>query len=304
MTSDFVDTWDGVPTALRPVAPMTGPFPTEPFLKAWRSHRASPGADAPIAVTATGAVPLWIDRGVVRLSGEADLTDYHSPLGVSLDECMASVTKRYSGADFSFDSLPGEALEPLASALATAGVTSTSRSHDATLIIDLPADHEVWIGSLSKKRRHELRRKRRRFVDALGEPLLERRTDREAFEAFIAMHRSSQEDKGRFMTDDMGRFFWTLITNANAAIDLLTVAGSPVAAAFDFVDTDTLYLYNSAYAEHASDASPGIMLLALMIEQSINDGLRRFDFLKGDEQYKYRLGAVDRPLAVLEGRFP
>jgi CelD/BcsL family acetyltransferase involved in cellulose biosynthesis len=304
MTSDFVDTWDGVPTALRPVAPMTGPFPTEPFLKAWRSHRPSPVADAPIAVTATGAVPLWIDRGVVRLSGEADLTDYHSPLGVSLDECMASVTKRYSGADFSFDSLPGEALEPLASALATAGVTSTSRSHDATLIIDLPADHEAWIGSLSKKRRHELRRKRRRFVDALGEPLLERRTDREAFEAFIAMHRSSQEDKGRFMTDDMERFFWTLITSANAAIDLLTVAGSPVAAAFDFVDTDTLYLYNSAYAEHASDASPGIMLLALMIEQSINDGLRRFDFLKGDEQYKYRLGAVDRPLAVLEGRFP
>jgi CelD/BcsL family acetyltransferase involved in cellulose biosynthesis len=304
MTSDFVDTWDGVPTALRPVAPMTGPFPTEPFLKAWRSHRASPVADAPIAVTATGAVPLWIDRGVVRLSGEADLTDYHSPLGVSLDECMASVTKRYSGADFSFDSLPGEALEPLASALTTAGVTSTSRSHDATLIIDLPADHEAWIGSLSKKRRHELKRKRRRFVDALGEPLLERRTDRDAFEAFIAMHRSSQEDKGRFMTDDMERFFWTLITSANAAIDLLTVAGSPVAAAFDFVDTDTLYLYNSAYAEHASDASPGIMLLALMIEQSINDGLRRFDFLKGDEQYKYRLGAVDRPLAVLEGRFP
>jgi CelD/BcsL family acetyltransferase involved in cellulose biosynthesis len=304
MASEFVDTWDGVPTALRPVAPMTGPFPTEPFLKAWRSHRASPVADAPIAVTATGAVPLWIDRGVVRLSGEADLTDYHSPLGVSLDECMASVTKRYSGADFSFDSLPGEALEPLASALATAGVTSTSRSHDATLIIDLPADHEAWIGSLSKKRRHELKRKRRRFVDALGEPLLERRTDREAFEAFIAMHRSSQEDKGRFMTDDMERFFWTLITSANAAIDLLTVAGSPVAAAFDFVDTDTLYLYNSAYAEHASDASPGIMLLALMIEQSINDGLRRFDFLKGDEQYKYRLGAVDRPLAVLEGRFP
>lgn len=304
MASDFVDTWDGVPTALRPVAPMTGPFPTEPFLKAWRSHRASPVADAPIAVTATGAVPLWIDRGVVRLSGEADLTDYHSPLGVSLDECMASVTKRYSGADFSFDSLPGEALEPLASALATAGVTSTSRSHDATLIIDLPADHEAWIGSLSKKRRHELRRKRRRFVDALGEPLLERRTDREAFEAFIAMHRSSQEDKGRFMTDEMERFFWTLITNANAAIDLLTVAGSPVAAAFDFIDTDTLYLYNSAYAEHASDASPGIMLLALMIEQSIDDGLRRFDFLKGDEHYKYRLGAVDRPLAVLEGRFP
>lgn len=106
------------------------------------------------------------------------------------------------------------------------------------------------------------------------------------------------------MTEAMERFFWTLITSAGAAIDLLTVAGSPVAAAFDFIDGDTLYLYNSAYAEDAADASPGIMLLALMIERSVDDGLHRFDFLKGDEQYKYRLGAVDRPLLVLEGRFP
>ncbi len=304
MASDFVDSWDGVPTALRPVAPMTGPFPTEPFLESWRGHRASPAADTPIAVTATGAVPLWIDKGVVRLSGEADLTDYHSPLGADLDECMVLVATRYSGFEFSFDSLPVEALEPVASALSAAGVTSASHSHDATLIVDLPAEHEVWLGSLPKKRRHELRRKRRRFVDALGEPLLERRNDREAFEAFIAMHRTSQEDKGRFMTDDMERLFWTLVTKSNAAIDLLTVAGSPVAAAFDFVDDDALYLYNSAYAEHASDASPGIMLLTMMIERSIDEGLRRFDFLKGDEPYKYRLGAVDRPLAVIEGRFP
>lgn len=304
MTADLVDTWDDVPTVLRPVAPMTGPFPMEPFLEAWRSHHASADVEAPIAVTATGIVPLWIDQGVVRLSGEADLTDYHSPLGGSLDECISMVSNRYSGIGFSFDSLPVEAAGPLMGALGAAGADVTSRSHTATLVIDLPADHETWLGSLPKKRRHEHRRKRRRFVDALGDPLLERRTDSEAFEAFVAMHRSSQEEKGRFMTEAMERFFWTLITSAGAAIDLLTVAGSPVAAAFDFIDDDTLYLYNSAYAEDAADASPGIMLLALMIERSVDDGLHRFDFLKGDEQYKYRLGAVDRPLLVLEGRFP
>lgn len=304
MTADLVETWDGIPEILRPVAPMTGPFPLEPFLDAWRSHHVSADSEAPIAVTATGIVPLWIDRGFVRLSGEADLTDYHSPLGGSLDECMSMVSKRYSGTGFSFDSLPVEAAEPLTVALGAVGVDVTSRSHAATLIIDLPGDHETWLGSLPKKRRHEHRRKRRRFVDALGEPLLERRTDSEAFEAFVAMHRSSQEDKGRFMTRSMERFFWTLITSAGAAVDLLTVAGSPVAAAFSFIDDEALYLYNSAYAEDAADASPGIMLLALMIERSINDGLHRFDFLKGDEQYKYRLGATDRPLLVLEGRFP
>ncbi|MFV9671703.1 MAG: GNAT family N-acetyltransferase [Acidimicrobiia bacterium] len=302
--ADLIDTWDDVPKALEPVAPMTGPFPTEPFLEAWRRHRIASDVEAPIAVSAAAAVPLWIDQGVVRLSGEADLTDYHSPLGDSLDECMAMVARQYSGLGFSFDSLPIEAARPLASALAAADVPSASRPHGAALVIDLPTDHKAWLGSLPKKRRHELRRKRRRFAESLGEPLLERRTDLEAFDAFITMHRSSQHDKGQFMTEAMERFFWTLITDAGAAVDLLSVAGTPVATAFDFIDADALYLYNSSYAEDASDASPGIALLALMIERSIDDGLRRFDFLKGDEQYKYRLGAIDRPLTVLHGRFP
>lgn len=304
MPADLVYSWDEVPTGLLPSAPLTGPFPTRPFLEAWRSHHTASDATTPIAIAAAGAVPLWIDDDVVRFAGQANLTDYHSPLGGPLHECVSLVAKRYSGSRFSFDSLPNEALEPLASALGAAGVGATARTHGATLIIDLPADHEEWFRSLPKKRRHEIRRKRRRFVDALGEPLLERRTDREAFEAFVAMHRSSHTDKGRFMTEGMERFFWALLTEAGAIIDLLTVAGSPVAAAFGFVDSEALYLYNSAYAEDASDASPGIMLLALMIERSIDDGLLRFDFLKGDEQYKYRLGAIDRPLSVIDGRFP
>lgn len=302
--TDLIDSWDDVPKVLEPVAPMTGPFPTKPFLEAWRRHCIAPDVQVPIAVSAAGAVPLWIDQGVVRLSGEADLTDYHSPLGGSIDECITLVARRFSGFGFSFDSLPIEAVRPLASALAAAGVPSSARSHGAALVIDLPIGKEAWLGSLPKKQRHELRRKRRRFAEALGEPLLERRTDSEAFDAFITMHRSSHHNKGQFMTEAMERFFWTLISDAGAAVDLVSIAGTPVAAAFDFVDTEALYLYNSSYAEDASDASPGIVLLALMIERSIDDGLRRFDFLKGDEQYKYRLGAIDRPLTILHGRFP
>jgi CelD/BcsL family acetyltransferase involved in cellulose biosynthesis len=41
----------------------------------------------------------------------------------------------------------------------------------------------------------------------------------------------------------------------------------------------------------------------MLIERSIADGLSRFDFLKGEEPYKYRLGAVERPLSIIEGTF-
>ena len=75
------------------------------------------------------------------------------------------------------------------------------------------------------------------------------------------------------------------------------------AAAVGFEDAAGYYLYNSAYEPAFAEAAPGIVLIASMIERSIADGLVRFDFLKGDERYKYHLGAVERPLSVLEGTF-
>jgi len=44
------------------------------------------------------------------------------------------------------------------------------------------------------------------------------------------------------------------------------------------------------------------VLLALLIEDAIMQGMAVFDFLKGDEVYKFRLGARRRPLYVIEHR--
>ena len=50
-------------------------------------------------------------------------------------------------------------------------------------------------------------------------------------------------------------------------------------------------------------ASPGIVLLAVVIERLIADGVSRLDLLKGDEPYKFRLGATPRQLYRIEGTF-
>jgi CelD/BcsL family acetyltransferase involved in cellulose biosynthesis len=39
-----------------------------------------------------------------------------------------------------------------------------------------------------------------------------------------------------------------------------------------------------------------------MIERAIDERRPRFDFLKGDETYKFRLGAEERPLYRLKAR--
>jgi CelD/BcsL family acetyltransferase involved in cellulose biosynthesis len=117
------------------------------------------------------------------------------------------------------------------------------------------------------------------------------------------MHRGAPGTKATFMTARAEAFFLALLTDVGAFVDQLSVDGRLVAAAFGFADQQGYYLYNSAYEPALAEAAPGIVLIAAMIERSISDGLTRFDFLKGDERYKYHLGAVERPLSVIEGTF-
>jgi CelD/BcsL family acetyltransferase involved in cellulose biosynthesis len=84
-------------------------------------------------------------------------------------------------------------------------------------------------------------------------------------------------------------------------IDLLSgEEGIPLAATFGWADHHAYYLYNSAYDRRAG-GSPGMVLLSMLIERTIEAGVGVFDFLKGDEPYKQRLGATGRPLYAFEG---
>ena len=122
-----------------------------------------------------------------------------------------------------------------------------------------------------------------------------------AFDAFVTMHRAALGEKGAFFDDAMASFFAALLDLDGAALDLLTAGdGTPVAAAFGFEEPDAYYLYNSAFDPDLGKVSPGVVLVDRMIEQAIAAGRARFDFLKGDEAYKFRMGAEARPLFRVE----
>ena len=70
----------------------------------------------------------------------------------------------------------------------------------------------------------------------------------------------------------------------------------PASAIFSFEDEQGFYLYNSAFEPELRTLSPGNVMLSHLIERAIERGLLIFDFLKGDETYKFRLGARERPL--------
>jgi CelD/BcsL family acetyltransferase involved in cellulose biosynthesis len=301
--ADIFSSWSDVSHSLPPLAPLSGPFPRPCFLQAWAAHVAPAGSETLVAQSEEFAFPVWIDGGVVRFQGDADLTDYHSPLGTSIDPGVRVIAARYAGCRFSFDSLPEEAAGALEGALERASATFSTSVHTTALVVDLPREPGAWLSSLTKKHRHELRRKQRRFADALGTAQYDRRSDDEAFAAFVSMHRTAAGRKGAFMTDQRVAFFRALLAEAGASIDLLSVGDRPVAAAFGFAESQAYYLYNSAYDPALSSAAPGIVLLMRMLERSVADGIVRFDFLKGDERYKYHFGAHERNLWVIEGEF-
>ncbi len=106
------------------------------------------------------------------------------------------------------------------------------------------------------------------------------------------------------MTGGMQHFFEDLMERAGATIHTLVCYGVPRANAFGFETDDGYFYYNSAYDADAAMASPGIVLLASLIEAQIARGAAIFDFLKGDERYKFRHGAQPRPLFVVSGVMP
>jgi CelD/BcsL family acetyltransferase involved in cellulose biosynthesis len=58
----------------------------------------------------------------------------------------------------------------------------------------------------------------------------------------------------------------------------------------------TLHLYNSGYDPRYSALSVGLLCKVLSIKDGIESGIKKYDFLKGAEIYKYRLGGQEIPL--------
>jgi CelD/BcsL family acetyltransferase involved in cellulose biosynthesis len=292
--------WSTPAFGFEPVASGVGPFAGRGFLETWWGARGS--GELMLTESGSALLPLHRDGGVVRFLGEPDLTDYHTPLGSGAAGLVAElVSSLPGGTRVSFDSLPVEASEVMGRGLHDAGVTSTLVRHEVSAVLSLQGTYEDHLALLSSKERHEIRRKHRRFVAALGEPALVRDCSESAFRAFVSMHRAAPGSKGSFFDEPMEALFGSLLRVAGAVLDLLVASdGTPVAAAFGFEEADAYYLYNSSFDPSSGHVSPGVVLVDRLIEAAIAAGRTRFDFLKGAEAYKFRMGAAERPLFRLE----
>jgi CelD/BcsL family acetyltransferase involved in cellulose biosynthesis len=177
---------------------------------------------------------------------------------------------------------------------------------DTAPCMDLPSDFEAYLKRLPAKERHEIRRKKRR-AEKEGMLAFERICDptrvMAAMPSFLHLFRSSGGIKRAFLTLEREGFLLSLAEEFSRRgwLDLyaLSLNGRAITYLLCFSYNRTLYLYNAAYDNRYAYVSPGSVAVAMCIEDAIKRGIRRFEFLRGNETYKYRFGGRDHHIYTL-----
>jgi CelD/BcsL family acetyltransferase involved in cellulose biosynthesis len=111
---------------------------------------------------------------------------------------------------------------------------------------------------------------------------------------FLTLHRRSKVGKARFMDERMEQFFraatGALVAKGWARLWFLEHGDEAVAAFICLEYADRVGLYNSGFDPARAQLAPGIVLLAHVIRDAIERGVPTFDFLRGEEPYKYGFG--------------
>ncbi len=181
------------------------------------------------------------------------------------------------------------------------GYSSSCTETEVAPLLELPSSYEDYMKGLSKKNRHELRRKLKRIESLEGVKITKVTDTRElqsSLETFIALHKEGSPSKERFWEKKgMSDFFQEIASRFSlqkwVELNLLFYEDRIMAALLNFSYLDTVYFYNVAFNKDYARYSPGLFLFNHCIKQAISEGKKKADFLRGREKYKYYFGAED-----------
>jgi CelD/BcsL family acetyltransferase involved in cellulose biosynthesis len=257
------------------------------------------------AGTLAGLLPLYEDGPErQRILGGVDVSDYLDVIAPDGGEAevWTALLQHRAGQTVAWD------LHGVRSASATAtllpelapahGLTASVEREDRCPVLALPKTWDEYLARLSGKDRHELRRKIRRLERELpGASPSSHATVAgwdEAMTRFLTLHRLSKVGKARFMDERMERFFRSATARLAAAgwarLWFLEFEGAAVAGFLCLEYGGSVGLYNSGFDPARATLAPGIVLLAHVIRDAIDRGFPVFDFLRGEEPYKYGFG--------------
>lgn len=173
--------------------------------------------------------------------------------------------------------------------------------------LTLPDSWENYLEGLDSKYKHEIERKLRRaegyFLPVDWYLVEEERMLDSELDDFMELM-SYHPEKAAFLTSIMETQLRSSVHKAfNAGwvqLSFLTVGGKKAAGYLNFDYNNRIWVYNSGLNPMFENISPGWVLLSYLIKWAIQEGRTSFDFMRGDEEYKYHFGGKDQYVVRLQ----
>lgn len=301
------------------------PFQSFAYQKAWWQHLQPDGAELMTIATRnnlgelTGIGCFFLLDGRLHFNGCIEETDYLDIIAPaqqaetvwqSMLECLEA-TSAFAWNALDLCNIPQDS--PSRTILPALASQFNYEFHSAAVeicpVITLPDSFESYLDSLDSKQRRELSRKLRKAEAAEVTTTVVGATDTidQEVESFLDLLQKSTFEKHDWLNERRRALFHDVAREAHKAGTLqlmfTELDGQRAAALFNFDYKNRIWVYNSGLDPTAfTSLSPGVVLTAAAIEQAIKLGRETFDFLRGDEEYKYRFGAVDTQIyrVVLE----
>ena len=224
-----------------------------------------------------------IENLIIRNIGSRNLADYRPNINITQDAIRENNIKLIQ-----FDSLHYFQVKDLYQKIESSSFQCIKS--DISVNLQLSSSYEEYLASLTKKRRHELKRKKRIFSDSSKDFSLQESNNKKNFDAFIAQHQKSSGEKGSFMTKENIEYFELLYQLPGWKLYYLQSDLGDLSYAFVYENSDGVYLYNSSKNPDFDHLNSGIVLIDLIVQKLIEEKKGFFDFLKGTERYKFDLG--------------
>lgn len=170
-------------------------------------------------------------------------------------------------------------------------------------VLRLPDDVTGLEGCIPASQMKKLRYYRRR-ISRIGSTMIETAEPEnfdELFAALLQLHQArwAPRDLPGVLAEPSVREFhreaaWGLLRRGRIRLYGLRLDGRIIASFYGFRDAERTYYYLGGFDPQFKSLSPGLLIVGHAIEQAVRDESRAFDFLRGQESYKYEWGAKDQ----------
>lgn len=168
-------------------------------------------------------------------------------------------------------------------------------------VVTLPASMEAWQASLGSGLRRNLRRYRQQMQKEgpVSFALADARLLPQMMDALIKLHETRWDGAGMLRDERVRRFHVAaareLLAHGLLRLHGLHWRGEWVAIVYAFAAKGRGYSYLGGFAPELSRYTPGTLIMGQAIGEAVAEGLHAWDFLRGEEAYKYSWQAGDEP---------